>query len=66
MNSRDDDMAIEIPKLQEMDRMRGELVRLSSAPIPSPFEENGWGHWLAEGAKMMRKLLMLPAKSLFR
>ena len=60
MNSRDADMSIEVPKLQEMDNMRGELLRLSSAPIPPPFEENGWGHWLAERARMMQKLLMSP------
>ena len=50
MKSRDADMAMGIPKLQLMDRARGELIRLSSAPIPAPFEENGRGHWLSEMA----------------
>ena len=61
-NSRDADVATEIPELQEMDRMRGELVRLSSAPTPSPFEENGRGRWLVEGAKMMCMLLIRPTR----
>ena len=50
LNSRDDDVALGIPKLQEMGRVRGELIRLSPAPIPAPFGGNRWGRWLAERA----------------
>ena len=56
MNSRYADVATEIPKLKEMDRARGELVRLASAPTPEPFGENGWGRWLSERTKIMCKL----------